>query len=1054
MAPRGALPIRDGPRPPTPSQRHRQDLQEQQRAADQDLLKWLHSKLRFTDGQALLLQRFSLWRVEYQRDSRLEDFLEHRGDFSTHPDVQEFLGGFRGDGARRAAALPGFLAQMRAFLLRTQLREDMQRFDPQEQARIDGTQAFIEKVFVDMRRGRSPTMAVPWEARLIALQEYSLHLHLQRPPLSLEQAVPTRPFDPAAAPQVQAFLDTLAPDDLVRTALVSALNVLHRRHFNDPGDSLLRSGDLATIDKFLELKPEHKELHKLLTAARLRRIAAYLAKVPGQPALADLAHEEQALQGVPHLARDTSLSMEVIELSLKSVRRALARAVLPQTGGAARDRPLLDRLSAQLGPDNDGLRCSFSEWLLAEEAPGGLDSVLAWRGDFATDPRVGRFIQSWPQGEPPDAEQVVDMLDEARAPVHHEDVMNLLHESDRDAWNALQECRVRITQAYCDGLDAHAAAPLPTVWTQRLSALAEFALFHGRTALTEVMPDAFDPMNDDQVLGFLNSLQPDDPLRQEFLPGLKVLLHRDPLDPGDAGLRLEDREAIALYAASLPDDPHGHGARLSAILRTIATALNTADEQPQPFLMEAATDAGVRASLEPLLSLLEFQEEEVTGALKALGATAVAVAGPLNRFGSVDPVPGASPWLEGSVNWATPNIGSPGFGGSPGGDSAGFAWLYSDLFSARPPSPAAGAAGPADVQRADAPASNLSEQAAASGTTLAMSARQRGKRPAKEPGEPAATKRRPLLAKAPLPAAPTGPLAASQGPLWTLPKELPPLAPSTAKRINAVRSHFSRWLLDHGKRFEDLLLHRGDYKQMPECVEYLASTSGAGVTNERLNGLLSLDRLAACVAQAKEQLATRHPTEAALIRECRQRARRLYLGGSRGSADSLPSEWESRLLALTELALSMGQEDPPRSLSRWLKSDSGQLDRDIPGVLKNFPQDSVTGPDLLREALNLARGRDLNDPGDLGSRAEDIETVASYEQITSAATHAGSSGGSLYRRHAAALRTYAQASAAAGAPSINEAAHDQASQEAAAQRFGGGSVLTAALRSLRSMQYT
>jgi len=259
-----------------------------------------------------------------------------------------------------------------------------------------------------------------------------------------------------------------------------------------------------------------------------------------------------------------------------------------------------------------------------------------------------------------------------------------------------------------------------------------------------------------------------------------------------------------------------------------------------------------------------------------------------------------------------------------------------------------------------------------------------------------------------------------------------------------VRPHFAGWLSDRDKRIEDLLLHRGDYSQRPECREYLDSETGAGVKDEVLNRILSLERPAACAAQAYERLARDHSAEADLIRKCRQSVRRLYPKVSRGSANPLPPLWESRLLALTDLALHMGQEDPPRSLSHWLKSDSGQLDRDIPGVVREFPQDSVTGPDRLREALNLARGRDINDPGDLGSRDEDIAAIAKYEQITSARPLVSDT----FRRYAAALRTYAKASAAAKGPLIDEAARDKASQDAAARLFGGGLVLAEALKSL------
>ena len=971
---RGYLTVRGRPLPPTHARQPRGvALSAQPRAAletpgDEALLNQLSP---LTGPEATHLQRFRLWQQQHEKNGSLESLLKYRGDFGEHPNVKEFFDGIRGKEAkRRALALVGVLSKMRVNLLSTQLQKELQGVDSQAQACIEKTKVFIQEVCIEVRCKINPTMGLPWKTRLVALQEYALHLHRQQPPSSLAQAVPMSPFDPAADPQVKAFLDTLATDDLVRTELVPALNLFHRRHFDDPWDSRLRPADLAAINKFLEGKQEHNELRYLLTAARLRRIAAYLATAPGQQvSLAGLARDAQALQHFPGLAKGTSLSQSMIRQSLQSLHSGLSGAVLLR--GAVRDLPLLDKLSAQLGPDADGLRRCFSEWLLADAASGGLEDVLAWRGDFNTDPRVRRFIEGWTRGEAPDTGQVADMLAEARAHVHHEDIMKKLHESDLDdVWSALQKCSVRIAQVYCDGLDVR-AAPLPTVWTNRLSALAEFALFHGRTALTEaIMPGAFDPLNDDQVLDFMNSLEPGDYLRQEFLPGLKVLLHRDPLDPGDAGLRLEDREAIALHAASLPDDPHGHGARLSAVLRTIATALNTAEEQPQPFLMEAATDAGVRASLEPLLSLLEFQEEEVTGALKALAATAVAVAGPLHRFGSVGPVPGASP-----------SSLLPGM-------------------SAR----------------------QLPKQRARDRKVPAK----KRKVPAKDPD--ASVKKRRLL----------------PAPLRSPPKERPPLAPSKVERREVVRPHFAGWLSDRDKRIEDLLLHRGDYSQRPECREYLDSETGAGVKDEVLNRILSLERPAACAAQAYERLARDHSAEADLIRKCRQSVRRLYPKVSRGSANPLPPLWESRLLALTDLALHMGQEDPPRSLSHWLKSDSGQLDRDIPGVVREFPQDSVTGPDRLREALNLARGRDINDPGDLGSRDEDIAAIAKYEQITSARPLVSDT----FRRYAAALRTYAKASAAAKGPLIDEAARDKASQDAAARLFGGGLVLAEALKSL------
>jgi len=250
------------------------------------------------------------------------------------------------------------------------------------------------------------------------------------------------------------------------------------------------------------------------------------------------------------------------------------------------------------------------------------------------------------------------MLAEIRAYVHHDNVMGALLDSDFDAWNTLHECRSRIALLYCDGLEMRPDIPLPTAWTERLNALAEFALFHGPTTLTEAMPGPFDPLNDDQVLSFLSSLKPDDHLRHEFLTGLKVLLHRDPLDPGDASLRPADSEVIHIYAASVAEDSHGHGPRISAILRTIATALANAEDQPQPSLIEAAADAGVRPSLAPMLSALSFEEEEVNEALDALNAAA----GPLevpDLFGLGSPMPDSSR-QGGPSNWETSNMAASG----------------------------------------------------------------------------------------------------------------------------------------------------------------------------------------------------------------------------------------------------------------------------------------------------------------------------------------------------------------------------------------------------------
>jgi len=104
---------------------------------DERLLGRLQSELRFTQGQSKLLERFSQWRLSSGKESGLEALLGSRGDLHTHPEVQEFLAGFTGDGARRARALPGFLAQARAYLLRAQLRDELRRLDPQEQPRID-----------------------------------------------------------------------------------------------------------------------------------------------------------------------------------------------------------------------------------------------------------------------------------------------------------------------------------------------------------------------------------------------------------------------------------------------------------------------------------------------------------------------------------------------------------------------------------------------------------------------------------------------------------------------------------------------------------------------------------------------------------------------------------------------------------------------------------------------------------------------------------------------------------------------------------------------------
>jgi len=286
------------------------------------------------------------------------------------------------------------------------------------------------------------------------------------------------------------------------------------------------------------------------------------------------------------------------------------------------------------------------------------------------------------------------------------------------------------------------------------------------------------------------------------------------------------------------------------------------------------------------------------------------------------------------------------------------------------------------------------------------------------------------------------------GPRQFIPPVRSSLPPGAINRPESVRRHFAAWLNDHGQSYDNLLLYRGDYSQLPGIADFLRSETGAGIAADRLTLALNYSRPAACAAQAYEQLALKLPREAALIDECRQRVRNVYLTLAGQPADKLRPEWEVRLLALTDLALRLGAEDPPRRLSEWAQSDSALLDADIQNFLNALPQDSVVGPKQLSQAINLLRGRDINDPGDLGSRNEDILAVADYERFTSAANRPTAT----YRRCAAALRTYAQASAAADGPLLQEIPRDAASIEAAAQRFDGIPGLVLALQSLHSTQ--